>query len=201
MIAQKVINNIREPLSWEYWWIYMRFLLVSILMILLAAGASAKPEEISVGPYNVSFDLNTTTNHSISSDWDDANATAFLNIKFTNNTRVAIAVINKTVWECSDLSPDLKYLRLALNYDKALGNMTSGSLIERIIDGRPGIVVVGRYDMNGSVFDSTIAKYWLDSKEIENYNISVAMTKVEIIARVPMNMSESLLDTIHVEAV
>lgn len=177
----------------------MRIIYVLILAVLLSANAYAKPEEISVGPYNVSFDLNTTLNYSLSSNWDDANNTALLNIKFTNSTKAAIAVINKTVWECSDLSPDIKYLSLALNYDKALGNMTSGTLLGRPIDGKPGIEVVGRYDVNGNVFDSTMAKYWLDSKEIENYNITVAMTKVEVIARVPLNVSESLLDTIHVQ--
>lgn len=179
----------------------MRLLCVLILAVLLFAGASAKPEELTVGPYNVSFDLNTTMNYSASSAWDDSNSTALININFTNGTKAAIAVINETVWQCSDLSPDIRYLRLALSYDKALGNMTSGSLIGRIIDGKPGIEVVGRYNINGSIFDSTIAKYWLDSKEIENYNITVAMTKVEIIARVPLNVSESLLDTINVRAI
>lgn len=181
--------------------IYMRLLCVLILVVLLAAGASAKPEEIAVGPYNVSFDLNTTMNYSVSSDWDAKSATALININLTNSTKAAIAVINETVWQCSDLSPDIRYLSLALSYDRALGNMTSGSLLGRTIDGKPGIEVVGRYDMNGSIFDSTIAKYWLDSKEIEDYNITVAMTKVEIIARVPLNVSESLLDTIHVSAI
>ena len=179
----------------------MKSIHILILMILLATGASAKADEISVGPYNVSFDLNTTMEYSVSSDWDNANTTAFLRILFTNNTQAAIAVINETVWKCSDLSPDIKYLKLALNYDKALGNLTSGSLFEKTIDGKPAVVVVGNYDINGTVFDSTIAKYWLDGIEIENYNISVAMTKVEILARVPMNVTESLLDTIQVSMI
>jgi len=75
----------------------MKMMHVLILMVLLAAGASAKTEEVSVGPYNVSFDLNTTMDYSVSPNWDDANTTSSLNIKFANDTEAAIAVINQTV--------------------------------------------------------------------------------------------------------
>ncbi|MHB8117289.1 MAG: hypothetical protein ACYDHX_00940 [Methanothrix sp.] len=176
----------------------MKMMHALILMVLLATGASAKTEEISVGPYNVSFDLNTTMEYSVSSHWDDANTTSRLNIKFANDTQAAIAVINETVWECSDLSPDLRYLNLALNYEKAIGTIMDGDLSERIIDGKSGLVAIETYEKDGKVFNSTIAKYWLDSKEIENYNISVGMTKVEILAKFPMNLSENLLNTIQV---
>jgi ABC-type sulfate transport system substrate-binding protein len=179
----------------------MKLICGLILMILLAAGASAKTEEISSGPYNVSFDLNTTMKYSVLSQWDEANATSSTNIKFTNNTHALIFVTNKTVWECADLSPDLKYLNLALNYEKAIGQIVDGALFERTIDGKPGLVVIETYEKEGNILNSTIAKYWLDSKEIENYNISVAMTKVEILAKFPMNLSESLLNTIQVRMV
>jgi hypothetical protein len=172
-----------------------------ILMVLLALGASAKTEEISVGPYNVSFDLNTTSEYTVSSHWDDANTTSNLNIKFTNDTQAAIAVINETVWKCADLSPDLKYLNLALNFENALGNLMDGNLSESIIDGKPGLVAIETYEKDGKVSNTTIAKYWLDSKEIENYNISVGMTKVEILANLPLNLSESLLNTIQVRMI
>lgn len=181
----------------------MKMMHALILMVLLAAGASAKTEEISVGPYNVSFDLNTTMEYNVSSHWDDANTTSVINIEFTNDTQATIAVINETVWECSDLSPDLRYLNLALNYEKAIGTITDGDLSERIIDGKPGLVAIETYEKDGKAFNQTIAKYWLDSEEIENYNISVGMTKVEILANIPMNLSESenLLNTIQVRMI
>lgn len=179
----------------------MKLICGLILMILLAAGASAKTEEISSGPYNVSFDLNTTMEYSVLSQWDEANTTSSTNIKFNNSTQAVIVVTNKTVWKCADLSPDLKYLNLALNYEKALGQIVDGALFERTIDGKPGLVVIETFEKEGNILNSTIAKYWLDSKEIENYNISVAMTKVEILAKFPMNLSESLLDTIQVRMV
>jgi hypothetical protein len=179
----------------------MKIMHVLILMVLLAAGASAKTEEVSVGPYNVSFDLNTTMEYNVSSHWDDANTTSVINIKFTNDTQATIAVNNETVWECSDLSPDLRYLNLALNYDKALGNIKDGDLSERTIDGKPGIEATETYEKDGKLLNATIAKYWLDSKVIENYNISVGMTKVEILAKFPMNLSENLLNTIQVRMI
>jgi hypothetical protein len=179
----------------------MKIMHALILLVLLAASASAKTEEISVGPYNVSFDLNTTMEYNVSSHWDEANTTSSLNIKFTNDTQAAIAVINETVWEGSDLSSDLRYLNLALNYEKALGTITDGALSERTIDGKPGIVAIETYEKDGKVINTTIAKYWLDSKLIENYNISVGMTKVEILANFPMNLSEDLLNTIQVRMI
>jgi hypothetical protein len=174
---------------------------VLVLMIFLVAGASAKIEEVSVGPYNVSFDLNTTMEHEVFSDWDEANTTSTIDIIFSNDTLAKIAVINKTVWECSDLSADMRYLNLALNYEKAIGTIMDGDLSERVIDGKPGLEVVETYEMDGSVYNSTIAEYWLDSKLIDSYNISAATTKVEILARFPLNLSESLLDTIQVKMV
>ena len=179
----------------------MKILYALILMVLLAAGASAKTEEISVGPYNVSFDLNTSMEYNVSSQWDEANATSMIDIKFTNDTKAVIAVINETVWQCSDLSPDLRYLNLAMNYEKALGTITDGDLSEMIIDGKPGLVATETYEKDGKVFNSTIGKYWLDSRVIENYNISVGMTTVEILAKFPMNLSENLLNTIQVKMI
>lgn len=177
----------------------MKMMHALILLVLLAAVASAKTEVTSVGPYNISFDLNTTMEYNVSSQWDDANATSTMNIKFSNDTEAVIGVTNETVWECSDLSSDLRYLNLALNYDKALGNINDGDLSERTIDGKPGIEAIETFERDGKVFNVTIAKYWLDSKVIENYNISVGMTKVEIIAKFPMNLSENLLNTIQVK--
>jgi hypothetical protein len=170
-------------------------------MVLLAAGASAKTEEISSGPYNISFDLNTTMEYSVSSNWDETNTTATVNIKFTNDTQAVIAVINDTAWKCADLTPDLKYLNLALNYEMALGSIVDGTLIERTIDGKPGLVAVEVFEKDDNVVNSTIAKYWLDSKEIENYNITVGMTSVEILARIPLNISESLLNSIQIRMI
>jgi hypothetical protein len=179
----------------------MKVLYALILTILLAAGASAKTEELSVGPYDVSFDLNTTMEYNVSSQWDEANTTSTIDIKFTNDTLASIAVINETIWQCADLTPDLRYFNLALNYDLALGNLKDGDLSERTIDGKPGISVVETYEKDSRLFNATIAKYWLDSKVIENYNISVGMTKVEMIAIFPMNLSENLLNTIQVKMI
>jgi hypothetical protein len=185
----------------KYWRINMKILYALILMVLLAASASAKTEEISVGPYNVSFDLNTTMEYNVSSQWDDANTTSRIDLKFSNDTLAAIAIINETVWECSNLSQDLRYLNLALNYEKALGTIMDGNLSESIIDGKPGLVAIETYENEGKVVNTTIAKYWLDSKVIENYNISVGMTKVEVLANFPMNLSENLLNTIQVKMI
>jgi hypothetical protein len=179
----------------------MKVLYALILTILLAAGASAKTEELSVGPYDVSFDLNTTMEYNVSSQWDEANTTSTIDIKFTNDTLASIAVINETIWQCADLTPDLRYFNLALNYDLALGNLKDGDLSEITIDGKPGISVVETYEKDSRLFNATIAKYWLDSKVIENYNISVGMTKVEMIAIFPMNLSENLLNTIQVKMI
>lgn len=65
------------------------------MIALIAEPASTKHEVVSAGPYNISFDLNTTRNYSItlSSELVGNNSSTFmLDVKFDNDTRAAVDI-------------------------------------------------------------------------------------------------------------
>ena len=171
-------------------------------MLLIAASATAVAEEIYIGPYAVSFDLNTSTNYNLTTNYfteNNSTSVAEIGIKFDNDTSAQIDIFGDKDWQFAGTTSCCTVLKnLALKDDP---NTINYSLSQRIIDGKLGDVVTRTYTRpsDGKVLNATLAEYWPDSKEIEGYNISVGKTKVELIAIFPENMSSSLIDTLHVE--
>ena len=179
----------------------MRNLLALILIFLLAASASAKQEGISLGPYNVSFDLNTTANYTVMPHSElekDSNTTSVhIDIIFDNDTQALIGIESFNEWQYAS-HPCTTLKKLVLDLDETY---LEGNVSERRIDGKMGEVVSTTYtrSRDNKVLNSIMAEYWPDSKDVEGYNIPVGRTKVEILAIFPKNLSDSLLETIHIE--
>jgi hypothetical protein len=172
-----------------------------IAVLLLVALASAKTEDVSVGPYKVSFDLNTTMNYTITPDYQvnaDNSSTGNVRILSENDTLALIGITNFNAWQYAGFTrSDFLYMDLALKTD---GNVLEGNVTKGVIDGKTGLIVTQKrlQPSDNSTIDSMIAVYWPDSQEIEGYGIPVAKTKVEIIANMPGNMSKDLLGSIHI---
>jgi hypothetical protein len=179
----------------------MKAIFALIAMLLLVALASAKPEDVSVGPYKVSFDLNTTMNYTVTPDYQKEAANSSygaVKIQFDNQTQALIGITNFTTWQYAGFTrSDYLYMDLALKTDK---NVLQGNVTQGLIDGKNGMIVTQTrlLPSDNSTFDSMVAVYWLDSKEIEGYGIPVAKTKVEIVAKIPGILSKNLLESIHV---
>ena len=172
-----------------------------IAMLLLVALASAKPEEVAVGPYKVSFDLNTTMNYTVTPDYQknaDNSSSGTVRVQFDNQTQALIGITDFNTWQYAGFTrSDYLYMDLALKTDK---DVVKGNVTQGLIDGKTGMIVTQTrlQPSDNSTFDSMIAVYWPDSKEIEGYGIPVAKTKVEIVASLPGLLSKSLLESIHV---
>jgi hypothetical protein len=179
----------------------MRNLLALTLILLLSASASAKPEDISLGPYNVSFDLNTTMNYTIiphsELEKDDKTSSFHIDIIFDNDTRALVGIENYSQWQYAG-QPCTILKKLVLELDKTY---LEGNVSERMIDGKMGEVVSTTYarSRDNKVLNSIMAEYWQDSKDVEGYDVPVGRAKVEILAIFPKNLSESLLNTLHIE--
>lgn len=180
----------------------MKILLALMLMFLTTASALAMAEEVSVGPYVVSFDLNTEMDYNITTEYFAENASttvAEIGISFDNDTSAMIDIFNDSEWQYAGTTSCCTVLKsLALEEDPDVINYTVSS---RMIDGKIGDVVTKMYTRpsDGKVLNATLAEYWPDSMEIEGYNIPAGKTKVELIAIFPENISESLIETLHVE--
>ena len=178
----------------------MKAIFALTALLLLMAIASAKPEVVSVGPYNVSFDLNTTMNYTVTQDYQKADNSSSGNIKiqFDNKTQAVIGITDFNEWQYAGFTrSDYLYMNLALKTDK---DVLNGNATQGLIDGKTGMIVTQTrlQPSDNSTINSMIAIYWPDSKEIEEYGLPVAKTKVEIIANLPSDLSQSLLASIHV---
>jgi hypothetical protein len=180
----------------------MKLLLALMLMFLTAASAQAMAEKLPVGPYVVSFNLNTEMSYNLTTRYFAENAStsvAEIGIRFDNDTSALIDIFNDSEWQYAGTTSCCTVLKsLALKDDPNTMNYT---VSQRMIDGKIGDVVTKTYKRpsDGKVLNATMAEYWPDSREIEGYNIPAGKTKVELIAVFPENMSESLLNTLHVE--
>jgi hypothetical protein len=89
------------------------------------------------------------------------------------------------------------YLRAA----KDSGEIQNGSVSEATIDGKEGSIIRQEVfnESMARTINSTIARYWLDAEEIEGYGLRAAKTEVEMISLLPEDLTEDLLNSIHVE--
>ncbi len=179
----------------------MKTIFVIIAMLLLVVFASAKTEDVSVGPYKVSFDLNTTMNYTVTPDYvanPDNSSTGTVRIQSENTTLALIGLTNFNAWQYAGFTrSDFLYMDLALRTDS---NVVSGNATQGVVDGKTALIVTQtrKQPDDNSTADSMIAIYWPDSQEIEGYGIPAAKTKVEIVSNMPGVLSKSLLESIHI---
>ncbi len=181
----------------------MKLFWVLAMLFILPALAFAEPVEISAGPYNISFDLDTAMEYNVTLHpevEDNESSWYYLDIMFDNNTRAAIGVTAYKDWQCAEY-PCVYWENLYLQAAKDAGEIQNGSASEATIDGKDGYIIRQEIlnPITNRVVNSTIAEYWLDAEEIEGYGLMAAKTEVEMISMLPENLTEDLLNTIHIE--
>lgn len=170
----------------------MAFMLISI------SSASSALVNTSAGPYNISFDLNTTMNYTVAPQETvlllNPNTTQHsVGILTSNSSWAGIAVFDQENLTDSTNTSDRTVLGLAM----LAAYYTNVTVDDIVIDGKDGMLASGELPTGDMIYR---AWYWLDSKSCECGPVSVGKAKVEVMSLYPQNVTDSLLDTLHVEA-
>jgi hypothetical protein len=170
-------------------------------MLTLSSAALAAPETHQLGPYTVSFDMNTSMSYETQTQ-DPAVfplATIYPLVITTDNTTgasISITQYNNLTTSTLAVNEEIAALRMAL-----MGiNVTAPE--KMIIDNMSGFWLTGMpiADMNNLSSDLTFyqAQYWLDSEDCECGPVSVGTMLVNIASTYPRDVTEGLLSSIHV---
>lgn len=187
----------------------MRAELILLLVLCLAAPAFAAYESGPVGPYNVSFDLNTTMQYTVIVEAPSSGVTS-LGVNF--------ARYNLTV----DSADYLAWLILTRYEEPMVANVTANeyivynallnagadkpNLYQPLIDGKPGVLGNFRFERQflgqGQYQEGDLvvaAAYSPDARVYED-GVYRGRTDCRIISTFPWEIIRDLLYTLHVEA-
>ncbi len=181
----------------------MKLSIAAILMLMLSSAALAAPETHQLGPYTVSFNMNTNMSYQIQTQ-DPAVypfATIYPLVITTDNTTgasISITQYNNLTTSILGVNEEIAALRMALRGI----NVTAPE--EMVIDNMNGFLLSGMPFAGMSNAPSGYmfyqAQYWLDSKDCECGPVSVGTVLVNIASTYPQNVTEGLLSSIHVAA-
>jgi hypothetical protein len=179
----------------------MRILNIAILMLILSFTAFASPEMQQIGPYTVSFNMNTDMNYQIQPQASVTYpfGTIYPLVIATDNSTgasISITQYNNLTTSTPEVNEEITALRMALRginvttpvemvIDNMKGFLISGMPFAAISNAPPGITL---YE----------AQYWLDSKDCECGPVSVGTVLVSISSTYPQNVTQGLLSSIHV---
>jgi hypothetical protein len=181
----------------------VRLSIAAILMLMLSSAALAVPETHQLGPYTVSFNMNTDMGYQTQTQ--DPAVYPFaaiypLVIKTDNATGASISITqyNNLTPSILGVNEEIAALRMALRGI----NVTAPE--EMVIDNMNGFLLSGMpfagMGNASSGFMFYQAQYWLDSRDCECGPVSVGTVLVNIASTYPRNVTENLLSSIHVAA-
>ncbi len=163
----------------------------------------AAPETHQLGPYAVSFNMNTDMRYQIQTP-DPAVypfATIYpLVIKTDNTTGASISITqyNNLTPSIIGVNEEIAAMQMALRGI----NVTAPE--EMVIDNMDGFLLSGTpFASMGNVSPSLMfyqSQYWLDSKDCECGPVSVGTVLVNVASTYPHDVTEGLLSSIHVAA-
>ncbi len=169
---------------------------------MLSSLAMAVPESSQLGPYSVSFDMNTNTPHQLQmmQPISAQSATIYgLQIFTDNNTkaRLTINAYNNPIDATLPMYKQLAAMSLALT------GFNATSIEDMMIDGKNGFLISSQPFSGNTMAPAGInlfqALYWLDSQDCPCGPVSVGTTSVDITSSYPQDITQSLLGSIHVE--
>ncbi len=173
--------------------------LVLVLVLLLAPITFAKPENLTVGRFNISFDLGTTLWYTRSIEGPTPYETysgiknnySTLDILFDNGKgKIKIIIIDYD--QIMDASPE--YCKQDIQ-DAFQSFGARSSIYDREIDGNEGVLGVGFYGPT-TIYQ---AKYWPFSQCLKSGKY-LGFSQCSIISYCDWYITKNLLNTIHIEA-
>lgn len=177
-------------------------LLAAVLVLMLSSMASAVVENKQVGPYAVSFNMNTNMKLNPPQMQEPIVAplatSYYMEISTDNNTRVGI-----TITEYKSLTDStIQMYKNLVGLSMTLRGINVTTVEDKVIDDKKGLLASGLPFPGPNAPTETKfyqATYWLDSKDCECGPVSVGTTRVDVTSSYPEDVTMSLLDSIKVE--
>jgi hypothetical protein len=176
-------------------------LIACLILLAFVSVVSAEPSRIMAGPYNITFDLNTSKNYTVdvASPLSEDNYTSYsVLFNASNETKAGIYIWDLKTPEDATITTKEQIYKA---YTKDLPN---ASVEIRKIDGKDGIIAYYVNQKNRQVFQGI---YWLDSKKIDNTSLYAGSIEVRLYSTMPRNSTEdmaivkSFINTIHIERI
>ncbi len=168
---------------------------------MLSSAALAVTETQQLGPYTVSFDMNTPMQYQV--QVQEPIATPYstiysLRIQTDDTTGASIGITeyNNLTDSTLDVAKQLTAMGMTLR------GLNVTSVNDQVIDGREGFVIAGEASAQatnapqGAVL--YLAGYWLDSVNCECGPVSVGTVNVGISSSYPEDVTQNMLNTITV---
>jgi hypothetical protein len=186
---------------------YVKLLIAIASVLMLSSLALAVPESGQLGPYAVSFDMNTDSQPELrvmeplqtpaTDIFGIPSATNYGMQIFTNNDTNAVVTIKEFASPVdSTLGPyeQMLLLQAALNYF----NVTN--VEDRTIDGNDGFLLTSEPVPENTAVPADVrlyrASYWMDSKDYGP--VSAGTVRVDITSSYPQDVTENLLSSLQV---
>ncbi len=168
---------------------------------MLSTMAFAMPESRQLGPYAVSFDMNTDLPTELSAiEPISAQAATFYRMQIfaDNNTRAILTIseYNEPIDSTLGVYKQIAAMNMALNY------FNTTSVEDKIIDGKEGFLISAEPIPENTIAPADArlfnALYWMDSQECECGPVSVGTTSVDITSSYPQDITENLLSSLQI---
>lgn len=179
----------------------VRMVLAFALVLMLSSLAMSAPESSQLGPYAVTFDMNTDLRYQVvpmEPVEDDFAMIYVLQIATDNNTGASVVIRDNKELIDSTLAPQKTITALTAT----LSGFNVTSLDDIAIDGKEGYLVKSvPFPYNTNVpADSTLieAVYWLDSEKCDCGPVSVGTTSVGVSSSYPEDVTMSLINSLKI---
>jgi hypothetical protein len=174
----------------------MRLALVLSLVVVSAYSASASIDVATTGPYNVSFNMNTSLKYIIqpNSSIVESFRTSYPMLIKSNNTAFALIKIIEYN-NLTDSTPDL-WSTIDLRGLEKIGLKNITYQPNMSIDNHSAFGFTGLDFQERRMY---FASYWLDSKPCECGPVFIGKTNIIVESSYPLNMTAELLGSMHVE--
>lgn len=180
-------------------------LLAYLALLILFSLASANSQTITAGPYNISFNPNTSKNYTIDimPPLEENNVTTYTTlVDFPDGTRSNIIIFDMKVPVDATIETLKQITYWKELYQIAVHEFLTAYVELGTVDGKEAMIAYG--ELNNSK-KRLLCRYFLDSKKFENSSVAAGYIEVQVVNMVPSNSTEgmdiakSLLNTIHVE--
>ena len=174
----------------------VRLILTQALVLMLAFSASASSEKIIAGPYDVSFNINTTQNYDVQPSMPimESFRTSYPVLIKTNSTTWALIKIIEYK-NYTDSTQDL-WSTIDLRGLEKMGLKNITYQPNMLIDNKSAFGLTG---LNSKKERLYFASYWLDSKGCDCGPVYIGKTNIGIESTYSLNETAELMSSLHVK--